>query len=55
MHSQLQPFSWLDVQNLGGKHIDVLCCVKMDDNTKDLKWWHGKVLDVTAENKIQVE
>ncbi len=50
MHSHLQPFSWLDVEDLIGKCIDVLCSVEMDDNTKALKWCQGKVLNVIAEN-----
>jgi hypothetical protein len=55
MHSQLQPFSRPDVEDLIGKRIDVLCSVEMDDKTNALKWCQGKVLSVIAENKVEVE
>ena len=55
MHSQLQPFSRPDLEELIGKRIDVLCSVEMDDKTNSLKWCQGKVLNVIAENKVEVE
>jgi hypothetical protein len=55
MHSQLQPFSRPDIEDLIGKRIDVLCSVEVDDNAQALKWCQGKVLSVIAENKVEVE
>jgi hypothetical protein len=55
MHSQLQPFSRPDIEDLIGKRIDVLCSVELDDNAQALKWCQGKVLSVIADNKVEVE
>jgi hypothetical protein len=56
MHSQLQPFSRPDIEDLIGKRIDVLCSVELDDNAQALKCWcQGKVLSVIADNKVEVE
>ena len=55
MHSQLQPFSQPDIEDLVGKRIDVLCSVELDDNTKSLKWCQGEVVKFVGENKVVME
>ena len=55
MHSQLQPFSQPDIEDLVGKRIDVLCSVELDDNTKSLKWCQDEVVKVVGENKVVME
>lgn len=55
MHSQLQPFSRPDLEDLIGKRIDVLCSVEMNDSTKALKWCQGEVLSIVNENTVEVK
>ncbi len=48
MYSQLQPFSRLELAELIGKRIDVLCSFDIDikKGTTELRWCQGKVLEI---------
>jgi hypothetical protein len=48
MYSQLQPFSWLELSELIGKRINVLCSFDIDvkKGTKKLRWCQGEVIEV---------
>ena len=55
MHSNMQPWSKPELDELVGKRIDVLCTVELDNNEKVFKWCQGEVVKVVGENKVEVE
>ena len=55
MHSQLQPFSRPDLNDLIDRRIDVLYEVELEDSTKDLRWCQGKVVSVIDDKHVQVD
>ena len=55
MHSQLQPFSRPDLNELIDRRIDVLYVVELGDSTTDLRWCQGKVISVINEKTVEVD
>ena len=49
MHSQLQPFTCPDLNDLVDRRIDVVYDVVLEDSTKDLRWCQGKVVSAIRE------
>ena len=54
MHSQLQPFSHLDLNDLIDRRIDVLYNVVLEDSTESLRWCQGKVISVIDDKNVEV-
>ena len=55
MHSQLQPFSCPDLNDLIDRRIDVLYTVVLEDSTKSLRWCQGQVISVIDDENVQVD
>ena len=55
MHSQWQPFSCPDIEDLIGKRINVLCSVELNANTTVLKWCQGKVKGIIGDTRVENE
>jgi hypothetical protein len=55
MHSQLQPFSRPELNDLVERRIDVLYAVELEDSTNDLRWCQGKVISVIDDKKVRVD
>ena len=55
MHSQLQPFSRQELNDLVRRRIDALYAVELDDSTNGLRWCQGKVISVIDDKKVRVD
>lgn len=55
MHSQLQPFSRPNLNDLIDKRIDVLYDVDLEDSKKGLRWCQGTVVSVIDDKNVQVD
>ena len=55
MHSQLQPFSRPDLNDLIDRRIDVLYNVVLEDSTESLRWCQGKVISVIDDKNVEVD